>query len=102
MNRYTRIHNLLTEALQPVVLNVINESGSHRVPDGSESHFKLIVVSNVFAPLSRVARSRKIHHLLQPEFDLGLHALSMNLYTPEEWEKSGESAAASPPCQHKE
>lgn len=36
------------QILQPEILEVINESNNHNVPPGSESHFKVIVVSNAF------------------------------------------------------
>ncbi|MGB1984463.1 MAG: BolA family protein [Porticoccaceae bacterium] len=38
----------LEEAFSPVYLDVINESASHNVPDGSESHFKVVLVSQHF------------------------------------------------------
>ena len=43
----------LQTALTPTHLEVINESASHNVPPGSESHFKLVVVSECFAGMPR-------------------------------------------------
>lgn len=42
----------LKESLQPVHLEVINESYMHNVPKGSESHFKVLVVGSVVLPSS--------------------------------------------------
>jgi BolA protein len=42
------------------------------------------MVSEAFAGLSRVARQRLVYHALGEEFDTGLHALSLDLKTPEE------------------
>ncbi|MCV6071225.1 BolA/IbaG family iron-sulfur metabolism protein, partial [Escherichia coli] len=43
------IEKKLHSELQPSYLKVINESYMHNVPPGSESHFKVIVVSDSFA-----------------------------------------------------
>ena len=44
-----RIREKLIGALAPVHLEVVNESGQHNVPAGSETHFKVVVVSSAFA-----------------------------------------------------
>ena len=49
----------VAEALAPVHLDVINESGMHSVPPGSESHFKLVIVSDRFAGLTRIKRHQQ-------------------------------------------
>lgn len=41
----------LKENLQPVHLEVVNESYMHNVPKGSETHFKVLVVSDKFDEL---------------------------------------------------
>ena len=43
-----KIINLLNSKLNPSILKVVNESHMHNVPEGSESHFKLIIVSESF------------------------------------------------------
>lgn len=42
------IREKITSALDPVHLEVINESYMHNVPRGSETHFKVVVVSKKF------------------------------------------------------
>ena len=39
------IENKLNDDLNPWFLEVINESPNHNVPDGAESHFKIVIVS---------------------------------------------------------
>ncbi|MCB0412594.1 MAG: BolA family transcriptional regulator [Bdellovibrionales bacterium] len=98
-SRQSRLEHLLRAEFQPVFLNVINESHSHSVPENSETHFRVELVSKTFKDLGRLARSRKVHVLVAEEFAEGLHALSLQLYTPEEWEKLGEqSLFGSPAC----
>lgn len=87
INRKQRIESKLTAELNPYHLEVVNESHRHHVPEGSETHFKLVIVSDDFAQQSRILRHRKIHHLLEDELAQGLHALSLHLYTIEEWQK---------------
>lgn len=50
------IRRKLTETLNPVHLDVLNESYMHNVPRGSETHFKVVVVSDKFdnLPLIKV------------------------------------------------
>lgn len=45
------IRNKLTTELQTTHLEVINESFMHNVPKGSETHFKVVVVSDKFSDL---------------------------------------------------
>jgi len=42
------IRSKLTSSLQPTHLSILNESYMHNVPKGSETHFKVIVVSDKF------------------------------------------------------
>jgi BolA protein len=99
MSRNLRIHNALSKKLKLDTLIIENESNRHHVPEGSETHFKIIAVSSEFSDLSRVARHRLINKLLVEEFDTGLHALSLHLYTPTEWVKIQE-VPNSPNCRN--
>ena len=47
----------LTASFNPAHLQVINESYMHNVPQGSETHFKVVVVSEKFKnlPLIKVS-----------------------------------------------
>jgi BolA protein len=97
MTRQERIEGKLREALSPEVLTVDNESHTHSVPTGSETHFKVVVVSHKFEGASRVERHRMVNAALADELAGGLHALTMTVKTPEEWAASS-AVAESPPC----
>lgn len=99
MSRNQRIHNALSAKLKPEVLKIKNESNQHHVPEGSETHFKIIAVSTSFISLNRVTRHRLVNSLIAEEFKLGLHALSLHLYTPAEWEQQG-AIPDSPRCRN--
>ena len=93
-----QIEEVLTEALNPLHLEVINESGMHSVPPGSESHFKVIAVSDNFDQQSLVFRHRMINELLSDQLAGPIHALSLHTLTPEEWKKTKGVTINSPPC----
>jgi len=88
----------MTEALAPVHLDVINESHMHSVPPGSESHFKLVIVSDRFEGLSRVKRHRTVNGILEKELREDLHALSMETLTAAEWADRHGRTLDSPAC----
>eukprot|EP00122_Pirum_gemmata_P014739 Pgem_evm1s13750 len=50
------ITNKLTSEYEPRHLEVINESKNHNVPRDSETHFKVIVVSDKFCGSSLIQR----------------------------------------------
>jgi BolA protein len=87
----------LEEAFSPVYLDVINESASHNVPDGSESHFKVVLVSQHFEDQSAVKRHQSVYAVLAAELQAGVHALALHTYLPIEWEKQ-KSVPKSPNC----
>ena len=98
MNVQETIENKITEALSPSYLTVINESYMHSVPPGSESHFKLVVVTDSFHGVPRVRRHQIVNGILKDELAGPLHALSMETLTPEEWERKGGVVRESPDC----
>jgi stress-induced morphogen len=91
------IEQKLRERLVPAVLEVLNESSRHSVPPGSETHFKVVVVSDAFEGKPLVERHRLVYEILAEEMRSGVHALTITSRTPGEWQKS-ENVAPSPPC----
>lgn len=79
------IQQKLQAALLPEHIEVLNESHNHHVPPNSETHFKVVLVSEAFNGLRLLARHRKVNETLAHELANGVHALSMHTYTPEEW-----------------
>jgi BolA protein len=98
MSRQARIEGLVREAYDPLHLEVTDESHLHSVPEGAESHFKLLVVSERFAGQGLVARHRALNRLLSGELESGLHALALHTWTPDEWYEKGGATPSSPPC----
>ena len=92
------IEEKIQSELTPSRLDVINESHMHNVPPGSESHFKLVVVSPAFENLSLVQRHQKINAILAKELKQDIHALSMETHTDQEWQQRAGRTIASPQC----
>ena len=91
------IQNKLSEQLSPVHLEIINESHMHNVPRGSETHFKVVVVSERFQDTKLIARHRLVNDVLAAELQTGVHALSIVAKTPEQWGQ-GQTVDSSPAC----
>ncbi len=101
ISRYGRIENLVSEGLRPLHLELENESSNHSVPVGSESHFKILIVSEAFEGLSRIDRQRKVYAFMDSEFKSGLHALTVRALTSSEWQSGAGVGFVSPTCQSK-
>ena len=86
----TLIKQKLTDAFSPVHIDVINESNRHNVPPGSESHFKVVVVSDAFEAKRLIARHRLVNEVLAEELANTIHALSIHTYSEAEWQQSPE------------
>ena len=88
----------LRAGLQVLHLEVENESRQHNVPPGSESHFKVVVVSPSFEGRNLVARHREVYRLLDDEIRAGVHALALHTYTEADWQAVNGGAPGSPHC----
>lgn len=92
------IERKLQARFAPAHLEVINQSHMHSVPANSETHFKVVVISDEFTGKGLVHRHRAINQTLADELAAGVHALSIEALTPEQWEARGGSVRPSPPC----
>ena len=83
-----RIVARLTAALDPTVLDVLDESDRHAghagAREGGGTHYRVRVVSAKFDRRSRVERHRLVYDLLTAEFADGLHALALVAKAPGE------------------
>jgi BolA family transcriptional regulator, general stress-responsive regulator len=84
-----RISDRLRAAFTPHRMEVINESHMHAGHqekfDGSgETHFRVRIVSDAFAGMSRLQRHRAVNDLLKDKLSGGVHALALELAAPEE------------------
>ena len=95
----------LRENLTPQHLEVVNESHMHSVAKGSETHFKVVIVSAQFEGVSAVKRHQLVYGALgelmtKKTSQGGIHALAITSRTPAEWAASPE-ANVSPLCASK-
>lgn len=88
----------LAKQVHAAHLEVINESANHNVPAGSESHFKVVVVSDDFTGKNLLARHRLINQILAEELQHKIHALALHTYSVQEWQEKTGAAPVSPPC----
>ncbi|MDX5628093.1 MULTISPECIES: transcriptional regulator BolA [unclassified Brenneria] len=92
------IEEKLRAEFEPLHLEVIDESYRHNVPAGSESHFKVVIVSDRFAGERVLGRHRAIYAVLAAELASSLHALALHTYTAKEWDSLQNAVPSSPPC----
>jgi BolA family transcriptional regulator, general stress-responsive regulator len=100
MQRAMAIQEKLSSAFAPSRLEVLNESDDHKGPPGRETHFRVVVVSNVFENKSLIARHKLVYAALGDELRAGLHALAIVTKTEIEWE-GAPNAGQSPHCASK-
>ncbi|XP_076361339.1 DNA-binding transcriptional regulator BolA isoform X2 [Tachypleus tridentatus] len=92
------IKEKLLKHFQPVYIDITNESSKHNVPKGSETHFRVCIVSHHFEEQSLVQRHRHVNHVLQDELKGPVHALAIETFTPSQWESNEIRRNKSPPC----
>ena len=92
-----KIEEKLKTQISSLYVEVINESPNHNVPDGAESHFKVIVVSNDFENMRPVQRHQLIYKALNEEMKL-IHAIAIHPFTKIEWDENNQSSSDSPDC----
>jgi len=79
----SEIEQNLTAAFSPRVLQVVDDSESHRghagFQEGGESHFNVKISADAFAGMSRIARHRAVHSAIGPELIGRIHALALDI-----------------------
>jgi BolA protein len=83
VTRTEKIRAKLEEAFSPRLLEVVDDSESHRghagFQEGGESHFNVVIESERFKDLSRIARHRAVHAALGKELVSEIHALALTI-----------------------
>jgi len=97
VNVEEEITSLLQQAFHPLHLDVTNESHMHAVPPNSETHFKVVIVSDVFNGVMKVKRHQQVYGVLKDLMNNPIHALALHTDTPAEWHENP-VAPASPEC----
>ncbi|HMN68990.1 MAG TPA: BolA/IbaG family iron-sulfur metabolism protein [Bdellovibrionales bacterium] len=92
------VYDKLIHAFTPLHLELANESPMHGLPESAEKHFRIVMVSSKFEGRSRLERHRLVNDALAEELKTHIHALSIQGFTPEEWEKREPKTFASPAC----
>lgn len=82
-----QLQQRLQEVLQPIHLEVIDESQQHHGHAGANgsgfgTHFRVRISAGVFVGKSPVARHRLVYDALQDFMDQGLHALAIEAQLP--------------------
>jgi BolA protein len=83
VTRTEKIRVKLEEAFSPRVLEVVDDSESHRghagFQEGGESHFNVVIEADAFKGQSRIARHRAVHAALGKELVSEIHALALTI-----------------------
>lgn len=87
----------LNAAFDPSHLEVENESHKHNVPAGSESHFKVTLVTDEFLGKRKVQQHQAVYKVLAEELAGEVHALALHTYDLETWAQT-DAAPLSPNC----
>ena len=82
------IFDRLNRSFDPTHIEIENDSQHHSGP-AKESHFRVLLVSQVFEGVSRLERQRKVVEVLRDLLDGPVHAFSQRLLTPEEAKEKG-------------
>jgi BolA protein len=86
--RAQAIETILREKLGAQHIEVSDQSALHEGHAGAQGgggHFQLLVVSEAFNGLSRIAAQRVVFQALGNLMDSDIHALSMRTLTPDQW-----------------
>ena len=93
----TAIEKNLTKVIDLLHLEVENESPNHNVEPGSESHFKVVVVSDEFIEKRLVQRHQMVYRILKDEMTK-IHAIAIHAFTRDEWQEKTGQDLKSPNC----
>ncbi|MEK6748254.1 MAG: BolA family protein [Pseudomonadota bacterium] len=85
-DRAQYIRERLTAALQPVQIDIVDDSHHHAGHTSARGggHFQVTIVATAFAGKSLIQRHRLVYEALQDAMREEIHALSIKAYTPEE------------------
>ena len=93
------LEETLRTALQPLHLEIRNESYKHKGPKDAESHFQVIIVSEQFDNVPLIKRHRLVNQACQALLDGPIHALSIVAKTPAQWQAmDGQDIPGTPNC----
>ena len=74
------------EQIKQMIESGIDGAEAH--VDGDGSHFVARVISEAFAGLPMIKQHKLVYGTLGDSMESAIHALSIQIYTPEAWEKA--------------
>jgi BolA family transcriptional regulator, general stress-responsive regulator len=85
--RIDEIRAALEAQLEPLTLEVLDESAAHAGHAGAREggHYRVQIVSERFRGHSPLARHRLVYEALGALMGRGIHALAIRALTPDEW-----------------
>ena len=98
MSMQQQIEDQLAAQFAPHFLDVANESHQHNVPPNSETHLRVVLVSDVFDGKRKVARHQAVYAAVAEQLAGPVHALALHTYSKQEWEERQQRAPDSPEC----
>ncbi|MBC3860847.1 BolA family transcriptional regulator [Undibacterium jejuense] len=87
MSRFDQLKNRLTNALQPVVCELQDDSAAHAGHAGAASggsHYNLKIISHQFEGLNRISRHRLVYDAIGDMMHTDVHALAIVALAPSE------------------
>ncbi|MFT5260577.1 MAG: BolA protein [Saprospiraceae bacterium] len=87
MNRAQKIEQLLTDALAPESIDLLDEShkhAGHAGAKGGAGHYDLTIVSSQFCGQNTMARHRMVYAVVGDMMPTEIHALSIKAFAPDE------------------
>ena len=87
MKRVERIREHINQALEPVLLEIIDDShlhAGHAGAAGGGGHFTVRIVSEKFSNHNAIERHRMVYAAVNDLMPTEIHALSITALTPEE------------------
>ncbi len=86
-SRLARIREALVDAFKPTSLEIIDESDRHHGHPGvgnrpKETHYVIKIQADEFKDMNRVDAHRRVYDAIDPEFKLGIHAVSVKFVDP--------------------
>jgi len=87
MTRFEQLNKRLTNALQPVLCELQDDSVAHAGHAGAASggsHYNLKIISHHFEGLNRISRHRLVYHAIGDMMHTDVHALAIIALAPSE------------------
>lgn len=86
--RTEKIKQLLTQSLEPITLEIVDDSAAHAGHAGGREHggghYQVHIVSPTFKNVNTVKRHQLVYQALESMMQTEIHALSIQALTPDE------------------